>query len=486
MAAVMRVREIDAAGAASLLAGFGLRLVLVPEGAGITGTYWGEPEAGLSGDQLFVRPDTPVHSLLHEAAHYLCMPPARRAGLHRDAGGDVAEEDAVCYLQVLLAAELTGEGWSRDRLFADMDAWGYSFRLGSARRWFEEDADEALAWLRDQGLVHPTGSAIKRLPRKNQSPTATTPGITPKRYRTPGCQVMDLADRTALITGGARGMGRVAAIELARLGARVIIVDWEGETGTRTRDYINRLTGRQAAEFVYCDLSSLGAVRALAADVQARYPALHILMCNAGITDPVRRLSVDGWEMHLATCHLGHFLLTHLLLDLLKKSAPARIVNISSDAHKAGPGLDFDDLNNERIWKGREFSNRASFTAYHRAKLCNVYVTLELAERLRGTGVTVNAVSPGYFVNTTIYRNLTGAMKWGSWLVFGIGTLLRLNTPEKGARTHLYVSSSPDIQGVSGKYFAYCKEAEPSPLARDAGIRRRLWAWTAQVTGVGG
>ncbi len=297
---------------------------------------------------------------------------------------------------------------------------------------------------------------------------------------------MNLAGKTALITGGARGMGRVSAIELARMGAQVIIVDWEGEEGTRTRDHINCLTGRKAADFVYCDLSSLNEVRELAANVKARYPALHILLCNAGITDPVRRLSPDGWEMHLATCHLSHFLLTHLLLGLLTQSAPARIVSISSDAHKAGPGLDFDDLNNEKIWKGREFSNGASFAAYHRAKLCNVYFTLELAERLKGTGVTVNAVSPGYFVNTTIYRNLTGIFKWGSWLVFGIGSLLRLNTPEKGARTHVYVASSPEIEGVTGRYFAYCKEAQPSPLAQDAAIRKRLWAWTAQVTGIGG
>lgn len=161
MTGVMTVREIDAAGAADLLLGFGLRLVLLPDGAAIPGTYWGEPEAGLSGDQLFARPDTPVHSLLHEAAHFACMPPGRRAGLHRDAGGDVAEEDAVCYLQVLLGAEIRGAGWNRDRLFADMDAWGYSFRLGSTRRWFEDDADEALAWLRDRGLVQATGNTLR-------------------------------------------------------------------------------------------------------------------------------------------------------------------------------------------------------------------------------------------------------------------------------------------------------------------------------------
>ncbi len=167
MSGVMTVGEIDAVAAADFLGGFGLRLVLLPDLEAIPGTYWGEPEAGLSGDELFVRPDTPVHSLLHEAAHYLCMSPDRRAGLYRDAGGDVAEEDAVCYLQVLLGAEIRGSGWSRERLFADMDAWGYSFRLGSTRRWFEDDADEALAWLRDHGLVHATGNAINQLPRKN-------------------------------------------------------------------------------------------------------------------------------------------------------------------------------------------------------------------------------------------------------------------------------------------------------------------------------
>jgi retinol dehydrogenase 12 len=295
----------------------------------------------------------------------------------------------------------------------------------------------------------------------------------------------DLSGRTALITGGARGMGKVTALALAAMGARIIIVDWEGEEGTRTRDRINRQHGPGRAEFRYCDLSSLAEVRALAAGVLASQPALHILVNNAGITDPVRRLSVDGWEMHLATCHLGHFLLTQLLLDRLRQSAPARVVNISSDAHKAGPGLDFDDLNNEKIWQGKPFSNNAAFAAYHRAKLCNVYFTQELAARLQGSGVTVNAVSPGYFVNTTIYRNLTGAVKWGSLAVFNLGSLLGLNTPEKGARTHIHVASSPDVADVSGAYYAYCRPAEVSPAARDVAAQRRLWDWTAGVTGVG-
>jgi hypothetical protein len=149
----MMLSAMDMAAVAELLAGFGLRLVVLPAGADIPGTYWGAPEAGLSGDQLFVRPDTPVHSLLHESAHFICMPTERRAGLHRDAGGDVAEEDAVCYLQILLGAQLAAPGWSQERLFADMDAWGYSFRLGSTRRWFDHDADEALRWLQQRSKL---------------------------------------------------------------------------------------------------------------------------------------------------------------------------------------------------------------------------------------------------------------------------------------------------------------------------------------------
>ena len=154
---VMTLSELDMAAVAGLLAGFGLRLVVLPAGADIPGTYWGAPEAGLSGSQLFARPDTPVHSVLHEAAHFICMPPGRRAVLHRDAGGDVAEEDAVCYLQVLLGAELAAPALSQERLFADMDAWGYSFRLGSTARWFTEDADDARNWLRHRDLLKGTG-----------------------------------------------------------------------------------------------------------------------------------------------------------------------------------------------------------------------------------------------------------------------------------------------------------------------------------------
>lgn len=146
---------VDRLAVAVLLDRYGLVLGLVAPDEVIPGSYWGETEAGLKGDRLYARLDTPVHSVLHEASHYICMTPERRAGLDRDAGGDDLEESAVCYLQVLLAGELPGIG--RERAFADMDAWGYSFRLGSTRAWFERDADDARTWLRQHGVTDSDG-----------------------------------------------------------------------------------------------------------------------------------------------------------------------------------------------------------------------------------------------------------------------------------------------------------------------------------------
>lgn len=145
----------------ALLAGYGMTLRIEPDGAAIPGSYWGDREAGLVGDTLHVRMDTPLHSALHEACHYLCMNGARRAGLHTDAGGDDAEEEAVCYLQVLLADALPG--YSRAQLFADMDAWGYHFIAGSAAAWFATDSADAQRWLLRHGLITPDGQPSGRL-----------------------------------------------------------------------------------------------------------------------------------------------------------------------------------------------------------------------------------------------------------------------------------------------------------------------------------
>jgi hypothetical protein len=142
---------VDRAALAALLERYGLQLGLIAPQELIPGSYWGDAEAGLRGDRLYARLDTPVHSVLHEASHFICMTPERRAGLDRDAGGDDLEESAVCYLQVLLAGQLRGVG--AQRAFVDMDAWGYSFRLGSARAWFESDAQDARHWLRRHGIT---------------------------------------------------------------------------------------------------------------------------------------------------------------------------------------------------------------------------------------------------------------------------------------------------------------------------------------------
>jgi hypothetical protein len=152
---VLRLNGTNRLALANLLSRYGLQLTLVASGERIPASYWGEGEAGLKGECLYARLDTPVHSVLHEASHFVCMSPERRTGLDRDAGGDDLEECAVCYLQVLLADELPHVG--RERLFADMDAWGYSFRLGSTRAWFEQDAADARAWLGQHGIIDGAG-----------------------------------------------------------------------------------------------------------------------------------------------------------------------------------------------------------------------------------------------------------------------------------------------------------------------------------------
>jgi hypothetical protein len=158
---VLRVQDVDSLALAQLFARYGLEVMVLGAAVPIPGSYWGESEAGLKGECLLVRPDTPIHSALHEGSHFICMNPGRRAALDRDAGGGDLEEAAVCYLQVLLAAQLPGVGSAR--LMHDMDAWGYSFRLGSTHAWYQADAQDARAWLQRARIIDATGALTGRL-----------------------------------------------------------------------------------------------------------------------------------------------------------------------------------------------------------------------------------------------------------------------------------------------------------------------------------
>ncbi|GEM_PF-2321065 len=182
---VLRVSDVGFEAAASLLDRHGLRLVRVADGAPIPGSYWGEPEAGVIGCSVHARADTPLHSLLHEACHLLVADPARRASIHTDASDSLEEEDAACYLQIVLADELPGFG--RERALADMDAWGYSFRLGSARAWFERDAEDARAFLAARGLLAPAldGTAPHRATMRGQRTGDGMPPRTAARLMMP-------------------------------------------------------------------------------------------------------------------------------------------------------------------------------------------------------------------------------------------------------------------------------------------------------------
>lgn len=160
---VLKLSDLTPGAAETLLERYGLSLELQPDNEPITGSFWGDDEAGIVGCRVYARSDTPVHSLLHESCHTICMTAERRGSLHRDAGGDDLEEAAVCYLQVLLADEIAGVG--RARLMRDMDAWGYSFRLGRTARWFAEDADDARNWLIDKGLIREDSRPVFRLRR---------------------------------------------------------------------------------------------------------------------------------------------------------------------------------------------------------------------------------------------------------------------------------------------------------------------------------
>ena len=277
--------------------------------------------------------------------------------------------------------------------------------------------------------------------------------------------------RVCVITGATSGIGRAAAYALARRGARVVVHGRNPEKCERTVADMRSASGNDQIDAFVADLGSREQVRALAMALRARYPKIHVLLNNAGVFNAGFSESADGIEATLAVNHLAPFLLTNLLLDRLKESQPARIVNVSSEAHRLGQ-IDLDDL---------EFRRRKyrSLRVYGVSKLLNVLFTLELAGRLEGTGVTVNALHPGV-VSTGLGDNnppslLSRAMRLSKFL---------MRTPEKGAETSVFLASSPDVAGETGKYWIDRREKRARDISYNRELQRSLWELSERMTGL--
>lgn len=288
--------------------------------------------------------------------------------------------------------------------------------------------------------------------------------------------------KRVLITGATNGIGKQAALELANMGAAVVIV---GRDEAKTRQVsadIKRASGNANVDVLVADLSSMDEVRRIAAEFREKHQRLDVLLNNAGAMFSSYQASADGYEMTFALNHFSYYLLTVLLLDIIKRTAldhgEARIINVSSGAHKSGAlkdGLWLNDLRSEAGFRGL-----GGFANYGASKLANILFTYELARRLADTDVTVNALHPG-FVNTGFGHNLSGIL---GGFVRGSQKLFA-RSPQKGAETLVYLASAPDAQGVTGKYWLDKKPVQSSEISYNREQQKQLWDFSAEATGVG-
>jgi retinol dehydrogenase 14 len=295
------------------------------------------------------------------------------------------------------------------------------------------------------------------------------------RWAAKECMVIDktrpMVGKTVLVTGATSGIGKATAIGLAGLGARVAITGRELGRAEAAADEIRRMTGNPAVDAFGADLSSQAEVRRLAARVLDAYPRLDVLVNNVGGFWATRHVTADGLERTFALNHLAAFLLTDLLLDRLKASAPARVVTVSSGAQSLGT-IDFDDLQGERKYSGQ--------TAYNQSKLASVMFTYELARRLEGTGVTANTLHPGVVSTEFGAEDPSRIFKL-------IVPFYRpfMKTPQQGAATSIYLASSPKLTGVTGKYFAKGKPQTSNKASYDLAASTRLWQVSSDLVGLG-
>ena len=269
----------------------------------------------------------------------------------------------------------------------------------------------------------------------------------------------NMEGKTVLITGATDGIGEETARQLAGMGARVFVHGRDPEKAAQVRNNIIQTTGNQQVEIVIADLAKMGEVRALAREVQQKVDHLDVLINNAGVYMEEYVETEDGFELTFAVNHLAHFLLTNLLLDLLKKSAPARIITVSSSAH-ASARVDLNNLNAEKKFHG--------WGAYCLSKLGNLLFTFALARRVEGSGVTANALHPGT-INTKMLQKAWGMMG---------------QPVSEGAETPVYLASSPEVSDLNGKYFVNKEITRPSEAARDNTLQEKFWKISAEMVGL--
>src|SRR6266545_866248 len=274
------------------------------------------------------------------------------------------------------------------------------------------------------------------------------------------------AERVWIVTGANSGIGKMTALGLARLGGTVVLACRNAERGEAAREEIVRSTGNERTSVMIIDLASQASIRSFADDFRRTHDRLDALVNNAGVFRRRRNVTVDGFEETFAVNYLGGFLLTNLLLDLLKASAPSRVVNVSSSAHEGGR-IHFDDLQGEGRYRG--------FRAYGQSKLAQVLFTYELARQLDGTGVTVNACHPG------VIRTNFGRDDW-PWAVHLVRPFFK--SPEKGAQTPVYLAASPEVAGLTGKYVVRKEPRASSRLSQDPELQRRLYDVSLELTGL--
>lgn len=280
--------------------------------------------------------------------------------------------------------------------------------------------------------------------------------------------------KVVIVTGATNGIGEVTAIELARKGAEVVLISRSKSKLENTVSKIKSQTGNQNVSYIHADLSSLADIRRAAEEFLQKHNRLDVLVNNAGAFFNERQESVDGNEMTLALNHLNYFLLTHLLLDTLKQTGQetgdTRIVNVSSGAHQGGK-INFNDIQARNSYSG--------YGRYSESKLMNVLFTYELARQLEGTNVTANVLHPG-FVNTGF------GMNNGGWLAKGLGLIQSLVaiSPEKGAETQIYLASSPEVKGITGKYWEGSKQKSSSKASHNVEAQKRLWQISEELVGM--